>query len=147
MAKFQIPSQLLPFSNLGISNLTDFKAFSPPFERLDFFFPRPPFGRPREREECFSGEGAPKNAQFFFLSNFLNLVILAKNRCDSKAIQKNPELSKIIQCYPKLSRAIVNYPWLTRAILGYPRLSHPNRGTSGSPADPRRVSLFALPTR
>ena len=29
------------------------------------FFPRPPFGRPREKEECFSGEGAPKKAQFF----------------------------------------------------------------------------------
>ena len=29
------------------------------------FFPRPPFGRPREREECFSGESAPKEAQFF----------------------------------------------------------------------------------
>ena len=33
------------------------------------FFPRPPFGRPREREKCFSGEGAPKKDQFFPFGN------------------------------------------------------------------------------
>ena len=68
------------FLHFGISNLTNFKAFSAPFERLDFYFPRSPFGRPREREECFSGEGAPKKVQFFSIlhfQNFLNLVILA----------------------------------------------------------------------
>ena len=29
------------------------------------FFPRPPYGRPREKAQCFSGGGAPKKVSFF----------------------------------------------------------------------------------
>ena len=34
-------------------------------EDLEIFLPRPPYGRPRERTQYFSGGAAPKNGHFF----------------------------------------------------------------------------------
>ena len=123
------------FCHFGISNLTNSKAFSAPFERHDFFFPRPPFGRPREREECFSGEGAPKNAQFFSfelpkLSHFSTKIAVITEL--SKIIQTIWNYQKCEDSIRKLSGTIKNYPELSKAIRNYQKCADSFQKLSGA---------------
>ena len=69
LAKFQIPSRLLPFSSLGISNLTSFKAPLATFERLKFSFSSASLRSASGKGRLFWwGRRAEKGSVFFRLA-------------------------------------------------------------------------------
>ena len=98
----------MPFA---IANLTNFKLFSAPLERPDFFFLGLPSVGLGKGKNVLVGRARRKTLSFF------SFQLPKLSRFSQK------KLSKKIQSYPKLSRAIQNYPMLSQAIQSNRELS------------------------
>jgi hypothetical protein len=72
--KLSNPRFLVSFLRFGISNLTNFKAFLDPFERLDFFSSASLRSASGKGRTFWWGRRAEKGSVFFFTLPFKNLV-------------------------------------------------------------------------
>ena len=104
------------FWHFGISNLTNSKAFSAPFERLDFFFLGLPAVGLGEGKNVLVGRARQKTLSFFSFK----LPKLSHLNAKIVVITK---LSKKNQSYPKLSRTLQNRFKLSATIKSYLELS------------------------
>ena len=104
-----------------------FKAIWHEFSNPQFSHPRPPYGRPRERTQYFSGGAAPKNGHFFHFGisdtwsnphNFKDHFAKKKKREEKKKL--TPNLTKLPGIFHHFSADFLIFPQTSSFFLRYP---------------------------